>query len=88
MIQLIMSGVNKACIANKIVLDNKSFHSNSNQITIHVHGIAIAKEDRRISIENVQKGDAICVSGDLGAAIAGLRILMREKKFWQDSGKR
>ena len=86
MIQLIMSGVNKACIANKIVLDNKSFHSNSNQITIHVHGIAIANEDTRISIENVQKGDTICVSGDLGAAIAGLRILMREKKFWQDNG--
>lgn len=31
--------------------------------------------------------DAVCVSGDLGSAIAGLRILMREKKFWQESGK-
>lgn len=29
-------------------------------------------------------GDAICVTGDLGGAIAGLRILMREKKFWQE----
>lgn len=30
-------------------------------------------------------GDAICVSGDLGSALAGLRILMREKQFWQDN---
>ena len=87
MIQSIMSGVNKGCIANNIVLDQKSFHSNSSQIIIHVHGIAIAQEHRRTSVDNVQTGDAICVSGDVGAAIAGLRILMREKKFWQESGE-
>ena len=87
MIQSIMSGVNKGCIANNIVLDQKSFHSNSSQIIIHVHGIAIAQEQRRTSVDNVQTGDAICVSGDVGAAIAGLRILMREKKFWQESGE-
>lgn len=29
-------------------------------------------------------GDAICITGDLGGAIAGLRILMREKKFWEE----
>jgi thiamine-monophosphate kinase len=29
-------------------------------------------------------GDAICVTGDLGGAIAGLRILMREKKYWEE----
>lgn len=28
--------------------------------------------------------DAICVTGDLGGALAGLRILMREKKYWQE----
>ena len=27
-------------------------------------------------------GDAICVTGDLGAAFAGLRILLREKRIW------
>src|SRR5699024_9785808 len=32
-------------------------------------------------------GDAICVSGDLGGAIAGLRILMREKKFWEEQNE-
>lgn len=28
--------------------------------------------------------DAICVTGDLGGAIAGLRILMREKQYWEE----
>lgn len=28
--------------------------------------------------------DAICITGDLGGSIAGLRILMREKKFWEE----
>ncbi len=27
-------------------------------------------------------GDSICVTGDLGAAFAGLRILLREKRIW------
>lgn len=87
MVESIISGINEACIANNTFFDRKSIHSNSNQIIIHIHGIAIAQEDMRTSYSNVQKGDAVCISGDVGAAIAGLRILMREKKFWQDSGK-
>lgn len=33
-----------------------------------------------------RKDDAVCVTGDLGGAIAGLRILMREKKLWEQEG--
>jgi thiamine-monophosphate kinase len=29
-----------------------------------------------------KSGDAVCVTGDLGAAFAGLRILLREKRVW------
>ncbi|HKK45437.1 MAG TPA: thiamine-phosphate kinase [Balneolaceae bacterium] len=31
--------------------------------------------------------DAICVTGDVGGAIAGLRILMREKQYWEKQNK-
>ncbi len=33
-----------------------------------------------------KKDDAICVTGDLGGAMAGLRILMREKQYWEEQG--
>jgi thiamine-monophosphate kinase len=51
-------------------------------ITVSVFGKADKKSLTRRSGAKI--GDAICVTGDVGAAIAGLRILMREKKFWQE----
>ncbi|MEL7834148.1 thiamine-phosphate kinase [Fodinibius sp. Rm-B-1B1-1] len=36
--------------------------------------------------KGAHKDDAICVTGDLGGAIAGLRILMREKEYWEEQG--
>lgn len=37
--------------------------------------------------KGAKEGDAICVTGDLGGAIAGLRILMREKQYWKKQEK-
>jgi len=37
--------------------------------------------------KGAQNEDVICVTGDLGGAIAGLRVLMREKKAWEESGE-
>lgn len=42
------------------------------------------EQDRITYRKGAQVGDAICVTGDLGGAIAGLRILMREKKYWEE----
>ncbi|MEX2604340.1 MAG: thiamine-phosphate kinase [Gracilimonas sp.] len=36
--------------------------------------------------KGAKKGDAICITGDVGGALAGLRILMREKRFWEEHG--
>ncbi len=56
-------------------------HSNM-VVTISVYGEVAA--DKITYRNGASQGDAICVTGDLGAAIAGLRVLMREKKFWEE----
>lgn len=42
------------------------------------------KKDKILYRKGAHVDEAICVTGDLGGAIAGLRILMREKKFWEE----
>jgi thiamine-monophosphate kinase len=51
---------------------------------VHVEGIV--SENEMITLEGCSIGDQICVTGDLGGAMAGLRVLLREKKAWKESG--
>ena len=63
--------------------DLKANHANL-VVSISVYG-KVAKE--QISYRGgAKEGDAICVTGDVGGALAGLRILMREKKQWEEHG--
>ncbi|HAC16705.1 MAG TPA: thiamine-phosphate kinase, partial [Bacteroidetes bacterium] len=49
-------------------------------ISITVNGSV--SEEKIAYRSGAQTGDAICVTGDLGAAYAGLKILLREKAVW------
>lgn len=63
--------------------DLKANHSNL-VITVSVYG----NTDKKYITyrKGAKSGDAICVTGDVGGALAGLRILMREKKYWEEHG--
>lgn len=54
-------------------------------ITVSVFG-TIATEEL-VFRSGASADEAICVTGNLGSAMAGLRILLREKKFWMESGE-
>ncbi|MDR2847689.1 MAG: thiamine-phosphate kinase [Bacteroidales bacterium] len=52
---------------------------------INVTAIGDVAPDKISYRHTAQKGDLICVSGDLGAAYMGLQVLEREKKLFEES---
>jgi len=53
-------------------------------LSISISCYGSVERDKITYRHGAQLNDAICVTGDLGGAIAGLRILMREKDFWDE----
>ncbi|MDR8390555.1 thiamine-phosphate kinase [Aliifodinibius sp. S!AR15-10] len=51
-------------------------------LSITAHGRA--EKEYLVYRSGAKIDEAVCVTGDVGGAIAGLRILMREKKFWEE----
>ncbi|MEX0593831.1 MAG: thiamine-phosphate kinase [Balneolaceae bacterium] len=57
-----------------------------NYLSATIIGTGI-QEKRSLLIRNQSgKGELLCVTGDVGGAMAGLRILLREKKYWDPEG--
>ncbi len=86
MIENLYRGIDQACKDYSVSIaggDITGNHQNA-VFTLSVIG-EVSKEDV-VKRSGAVQGDAICVTGDLGAAIAGLRILMREKTFWEKHG--
>lgn len=55
-------------------------------LVVSVHTEGTVTESELITMKGCKDGDQICVSGDLGGAMAGLRVLLREKKEWKEGG--
>lgn len=78
-------GVYAAC--NKYGVDLVGGDTTSSQkgFIISVTAIGEVAPDKFVKRSTAQKGDLLCVSGDLGAAYVGLLFLEREKKIFQES---
>ena len=78
-------GVYAAC--NKYGVDLVGGDTTTSQkgFIISVTAIGDVTPDKFVKRSTAQKGDLLCVSGDLGAAYVGLLFLEREKKIFMES---
>lgn len=86
MVKDLYRGIEQACETYNIELVGGDLTGNHQNAVISVTITGKAEKDTITYRKGSKIGDAICVTGDVGGAIAGLRILMREKKFWEEHG--
>lgn len=78
-------GVYAACEKYNVDLVGGDTTSSQKGFIISVTAIGEVAPDKYVKRSTSQKGDLLCVSGDLGAAYVGLLFLEREKKIFLES---
>lgn len=78
-------GVYAACNKYGVDLVGGDMTTSQKGFIISVTAIGEAAPDTFVKRNTAQKGDLLCVSGDLGAAYVGLLFLEREKKIFIES---
>lgn len=78
-------GVYAACEKYGVDLVGGDTTSSQKGFVVSVTAIGEVTPDKFVKRSTAQKGDLLCVSGDLGAAYVGLLFLEREKKIFMES---
>ncbi|MFM7223233.1 MAG: thiamine-phosphate kinase [Bacteroidota bacterium] len=78
-------GVYAACEEYGVDLVGGDTCSSQKGFIVSVTALGEVTSDKLVLRSTAQKGDLICVSGDLGAAYIGLLFLEREKKIYLES---
>jgi thiamine-monophosphate kinase len=79
------SGVYTACEKYGVDLIGGDTSSSQKGFIISVTAIGEVAPDKYVKRNTAQRGDLICVSGDLGGAYIGLLFLEREKKIYLEN---
>lgn len=88
MIKELYKGINAACLDNQTQLVGGDVTASREVMALSVSVYGSSEIDKLVYRSGAQQDDAVCVSGDLGGALAGLKVLLREKRFWLDTGKK
>lgn len=84
-LQELYEGIYMACDHYNVDLVGGDTVSNPQGLVLSLTVIGEVAPDRYVTRSGAQKGDLICVSGDLGAAYLGLQLLEREKKIFMET---
>jgi len=81
-VKMLYEGIHKACEHYQVDLVGGDTTSSINGLTISITAIGEVEKGKAVYRNGAKPGNYICVSGDLGAAYAGLQILKREKEVY------
>ena len=76
-------GIKLACERYSVDLVGGDTSSSLTGMMISITAVGFAREGKLVYRNGARLNDLICVSGDLGAAYAGLQILERERKIFE-----
>lgn len=85
MMEKLYEGIDKACKEYNIQLSGGDTTASHQVLAISTTVTGSIQEKQVIYRSGANFNDIVCVTGDLGGALAGLRILLREKKAWEES---
>lgn len=85
MVESVYAGIQKACKAYSLSLIGGDTTA-AQRMTISVTVIGEAAEEDIVYRHGAHIGDLVCVTGDLGASYAGLRILLEQRAALQSNG--
>jgi thiamine-monophosphate kinase len=78
-------GIYAACSAYGVDLVGGDTTSSQKGFIVSITAIGEVAPDKYVKRSTAQKGDLLCVSGNLGSAYVGLLFLEREKKIFMES---
>ncbi len=84
-LEQLYAGIKEACRIYGVDLVGGDTTSSPRGMTISVTAIGTTQEEKLTYRSGAQKGDILCVSGNLGGAYLGLQILEREKQLYLDN---
>ncbi|MDZ7691214.1 MAG: thiamine-phosphate kinase [Balneolaceae bacterium] len=87
MVNEIYKGINAAAVDYQVEIAGGDLNASHQILSISVTAHGRIEKEKILFRSGAKIGDAICVTGDLGGAIAGLRILMREKNTGRNISK-
>jgi thiamine-monophosphate kinase len=86
MAETLYDGFVKAAAVYNVPITGGDLTGSSSGLVICLTATGEVDEQSIVYRSGAAMNDAVCVTGDLGAAYAGLKILLREKSMWQDTG--